>query len=661
MPISGPNPTQPGQRSCHKVLVLVLISAAMSILQACNGTSSPNYPTPTTQNPAPGVTLEQIKITPANPVLLLSQARQLFATGVYNDGSSVDISSQVKWSVTAVASGNNPVAVNSNGVASGQAVGGGVITATAGSVVGLLQVLVTTNGFSSGVISILPVPYKTTEIDLAYFPVQTQIQGAYAVQAVNLDAEHFSSVLPVAVALKASIPMPSGFVPNATAASQSSALVAVISYSSADVQIIDASNNPLDVSSNTLIATFASPVTQTATINGVSCMICAAVVNPANNQVILSTAQGYYSMNMNTGAFTAIPFAPAPMASANISLNPAAAQPYILSAIPAAGAVQILNLTTNAVTTYTNVSPAPTSSAIDIITDYAAITDGSTGAEVLADLTDAQSAQTSLAEPLGICSGGSPLLNMAALGVSASSTAATTVHTVFTSQTGGSCVGFQFWPNAPVQGGFNLANPSLSINYLYNPMPPTPDGNSFVNGNDPNAIATFTSVVDQKNYGVLVDANQQWVAKINFNTVAGNIINPTPLPAGAPVEAGFFLADGAGAQYPVTYYPTPLDNFTLSTNSVDFGSVAVGTPSPTVVVNLTNIGTGTLSPQIALQGSNAGDFFMQTTCTFTLLTQSSCAINITFTPTATGARSAAITVTNSGEPAQTVPLTGTGS
>jgi hypothetical protein len=657
MQISGRN--LPGQRSFHNVLALALMSAVLIILQGCSGSSSPNYPTPNTQNPNPGVTLEQIKITPANPVLLLSQARQLFATGLYSDGSSIDISQQVNWDVTAGTAGStNPVAVSAKGVASGQAIGSGVITATAGSVTGLIQVVVTTNGFSSSVVSVLPVPYKATEIDLAYFPVQTQIQGAYAVQAVNLDAEHFSNVLPVPVALRASIPMPADFVPNATAANQSTARLAVISYTSPNVQIIDASNDPLDLSSNTLIATFAAPVTQSVTINGISCMICAAVVNPTNNQLILSTAQGYYSMNMTTGVFTAMPFSPSPMPSASISLNPAAAQPYILSATPAAGAFQILNLTTNAVTTYNGVTPAPASTAIDLVTDYAAITDGSTSAVVLADLTNPQSAQTSLAQPLGTCSG-SPLLNMAALGVSASSTPANALHTLFTSETGGTCVGFQFWPNAPLQGGISQA--SSGINYLYNPMPPTPDGNPFVNGNDPNSIATFTSVVDQKNYGVLVGSNQQWVAKINFNTVAGNIFNPSPLPAGALVEQGFFLADGAGPQFPVRYFPTPLANFILSTNSVDFGSVAVGTLSPAVVVNLTNIGTGSLSPQIGIQGANAGDFLLDTTCSFTLLTQSSCAISVTFTPTATGARSAAITVTNSGEPAQTVQLTGTGS
>src|SRR5208282_6200839 len=102
---------------------------------------------------------------------------------------------------------------------------------------------------------------KGTETDAAYLPEPlTQIQGAYAVQEVNLDADQFSSVLPVPVALMASVPMPAGFVPNATAASPTSGLVAVISYTSPDVQIIDASNDPTDVTNNLVIDTFKSPV-----------------------------------------------------------------------------------------------------------------------------------------------------------------------------------------------------------------------------------------------------------------------------------------------------------------------------------------------------------------------------------------------------------------
>jgi hypothetical protein len=660
MRIPGSIPINPKRLSSRQARLYSFVFLAVIAMQACGGPVSPNYPASSTQNPNPGVTLEKIQITPSNSIILVAESRQLFATGIYSDGSSRDITSQVTWRASSNPSTTNFVNVNSAGMASATGVGATAVTASVGSVVGLLQLVVCTNGFTSSTMSILPVPFKSTSIDIGYLPLQSKVQGSYVVQAVNLDADQLSSVLPPAVSLVASIAMPSGFIPNATAASESNALVAVISYTSPNVQIIDGSNNPLDLASNTLVATYTAPVKSTATINGITCMICAALVNPLNNQLILSTADGYYTMDMNAGAFTALPFSPAPLPSANISLNPSATQPYILSTIPSAGAIQILNLSTNAVSTYSNITPAPAAAAIDGITGYAAVADGTSDIQELVDLTNLSTPQTSAAQPLGTCSGTQPFMNMVSMGTTANPVVLNIVHTLFTSQTGGNCVGFQIWPTGTVPGGFNVANPILSMAYGYGPIPPTPDGDPFVNGADPNSIGTFNSVYDKKDYGFLIDGSQRWIAKINLATAVslGNITNGSPFPIGVaipPADLGAGIAGDA-----VEFLPTPPANFTLSAATFDFGTVAVGTPSPTLIINLANIGTGTLTPQISLQGANAGDFFLQSTCSFSLLTQSSCAIDIIFTPTATGARSASLSVAQSGEETQTISLTGTG-
>jgi len=637
-----------------RCLISVVVTAALVLLQSCGG--STNFAPSTVTNPAPGVTLQKIQIIPGSPIILLAEARQLFATGIYSDGSSVDISSKVAWSASSAPSSTNFVNVNSSGMATASSVGATVISATVGSVVGLLQLTVTTNGFSSSNVAILQVVPKTTEIDVAYLAQQTQIQGNYAVQEVNLDADLFSSVIPVPVALMASIPMPSGFVPNVTIANQSTSQVAVISYSSPNVVIIDGSNNPLDLSSNTIVASYTAPVTQTSTFDGITCMICAGVVNPLNNQLILSTAQGYYSLDMTAGKFTALPFVPAPAVTPSFSLNPAVANPYILSLDAAAGAMQMIDLTSNAVTTTSNVSPAPNAAAIDLTTGYAAIVDGSTNDQTLVNLSDPQSPQLQALSNVGNCSGGPAFQNMVAMGISAN----TLNHTLFTSQTGGNCVGLAAWPNSSV-----IPLQPSQIYYNYGPMPPTPDGNPFVNGNDPNTIASFTSAVDKKNYGVLVDANQQWIAKINFGTVISLVPigpgtgNSAPLPAGAPIPSLDFLT-GAGGD-PIVYLPTPSTDFTVSASNINFGNVAVGTSSPLISVTIANIGTGTLFPQISLTGANPGDFSLLSNCANALFTLSNCAVSVTFTPTATGARSAILNVSSTGLPTQTVPLSGTGS
>lgn len=659
----GRKPFLFGEATNPRKVVLMLLVGALALLQGCGGNANPNYPAATTQNPNPGVTLQRITITPANSIILLAEARQLFATGVYSDGSSIDITSQVTWSASSGLSTNGPSATNfvnidKNGKATAVGIGATVISASVGTVTGLLQLVVSTNGFTSSTMGILSVPFKTSEIDVAYLPQQSQIQGAYPVQEVNLDADQFSSIIPPPVALVASIPMPSGYTPNAIASSQATSQVAVISYSSPDVQIIDASNNPLDVASNTLTATFKAPVSSSVTIHGITCMICAAVVNPLNNQLILSTAQGFYSMDFTSGTFTAMPFTPAPAPSANFSLNPSAAKPYIVSTNPANGSVQILDLTTNAVTTYPSVSPEPVSAALDVITNYLVIADGTASDQPFANLAEPQNAQIVPLSGVGVCSATRPALDMVAFGVSANPVSTNTAHTLFSTQTEGNCAGFEIWPNSNAA----VLNPA-NIPYGYGAIPATPDGKPFVNGKDPNAIATFTSVVDKKNYGVLVDANEQWVAKINFATVFAfaniGIGSAQPLPAGALIPPAD-LGAGVGGD-PITFLPSPSTNLTLSLAKIDFGSVAVGTLSPQILVTLSNIGAGTIQPQIALQGDNANDFSLISNCSTALFTQTSCTVYVTFAPTAKGPRSAVLNVTASGLPPQSIPLTGTGS
>jgi hypothetical protein len=64
---------------------------------------------------------------------------------------------------------------------------------------------------------------------------------------------------------------------------------------------------------------------------------------------------------------------------------------------------------------------------------------------------------------------------------------------------------------------------------------------------------------------------------------------------------------------------------------------------------------------IALSGTNAGDFAQTNNCPGTLAARASCTINITFTPTATGSRSANLTLTdNAADSPQNAVLSGTG-
>jgi len=651
-------------RKSARVLLLVTALPMFLLWQACGGSS-----TSILAHQAP---LQAINITPASPFLLLAGQRQLVATGVYADGSHLDITSQVTWSASSASFGatSSTVSVSSTGLASSVSLGSSIITATQGAVAGALQITVNTNGYSSGRTSILNALLNNKEIDVAYQPHSLNlVQGAYTVVEVNMDADTSSSVLPVPAALLASIAMPPGFVPDATAVSQNSLLVAVISYSSPDVVVIDASNAPGDLANNSVIATFTSPVTKTATFNGIKCMICAAVVNPINDELLLSTAQGYYSMNLTQGTFTALPFASA-LPAPSFTLNPVAAEPYILSptfgqSSSPASEVQILNLTSNTLTSNTNFGLVePNASAIDLLSNFGVVVDAGASDQALLSLADLQNPGLMSVSNLATCAdaAGSVRFSMAALGVAASSTPSTVSPTLFLSEPSGGCVGFELWAS-----GNTSQNPA-NVGYLYGTMPPRPDNNPFLNGSDASAITTFSSVVDKKNYGVLETADQQWIAKINPSVFLSLLGTPPPLPGGELIPPSDLTAGQAGDA--VVYLPTPDTIAILSQNNIVFGSQAVGTVGPPVLVTLTNISTvppttintATLTiSQITIEGPDAEDFAQTNTCASTLNAQSACTITITFTPTASGPRSASLSISdNGGQSPQSIALSGTG-
>jgi len=96
----------------------------------------------------------------------------------------------------------------------------------------------------------------------------------------------------------------------------------------------------------------------------------------------------------------------------------------------------------------------------------------------------------------------------------------------------------------------------------------------------------------------------------------------------------------------------------LSPTSVAFPAQLVNAPSAAQTVTLTNSGTGTL----AISGVAAsGDFAQTNTCGASVGAGANCTISVTFTPTAAGNRTGAVTVTDNaaGSP-QTIALSGTG-
>ncbi|MGC1483804.1 MAG: choice-of-anchor D domain-containing protein, partial [Candidatus Acidiferrum sp.] len=120
----------------------------------------------------------------------------------------------------------------------------------------------------------------------------------------------------------------------------------------------------------------------------------------------------------------------------------------------------------------------------------------------------------------------------------------------------------------------------------------------------------------------------------------------------------FFLAAGCGGGYGSA---PPQPAITFAPNPVAFPATTQGASSTPIVVTVTNTGTGALTiSSIAAAGSNPGDFTNTNTCTAAVPAMGTCAISVTFIPTASGPRSETISLTDNapGSP-QVINVSGT--
>ncbi len=127
------------------------------------------------------------------------------------------------------------------------------------------------------------------------------------------------------------------------------------------------------------------------------------------------------------------------------------------------------------------------------------------------------------------------------------------------------------------------------------------------------------------------------------------------------VAVGNFPSGAACAAYvPTTFYVLLASGPTagVGPGNVSFGSVAAGTTSAAQVVTLSNAGSSALNIGSIVA---SGDFSESNNCSSSLAVNSSCTINVTFSPRLAGAVTGALTLTdNAVTSPQLVTLTGTG-
>ena len=124
--------------------------------------------------------------------------------------------------------------------------------------------------------------------------------------------------------------------------------------------------------------------------------------------------------------------------------------------------------------------------------------------------------------------------------------------------------------------------------------------------------------------------------------------------------AGLTPHDGFLVNFAIPPVPTTAS---ISPTALNFGNVYIG-DSRTLSTTVTNTTTFTSTvnvTNIAISGTNVGDYSQTSTCT-SLSTGRACTVSVTFAPTATGTRTATLTVFTdaSSNPTLAVSLTGAG-
>lgn len=164
------------------------------------------------------------------------------------------------------------------------------------------------------------------------------------------------------------------------------------------------------------------------------------------------------------------------------------------------------------------------------------------------------------------------------------------------------------------------------------------------------SIATSGDFAETNNCGTRLPAASNCTFSITF----------TPTAIGLRSGSILIQDNAAGSPHVVTLSGSSSGAVAaLSPASLSFSVQQVGTNSMAQAVSLSNDDNAPLSVGTI---QIAGDFSQVNNCPVTLIANSSCIINVTFTPTASGARSGSLTVSDSaqGSP-QTADMTGTGS
>ncbi|HLW98990.1 MAG TPA: choice-of-anchor D domain-containing protein [Candidatus Acidoferrales bacterium] len=209
---------------------------------------------------------------------------------------------------------------------------------------------------------------------------------------------------------------------------------------------------------------------------------------------------------------------------------------------------------------------------------------------------------------------------------------------------------------------------SSSLTYASQNLNTTSAAQTVTLTNTGNAALNITSIgVTGTNSGDFGQTNNcgSSVAANNGNCTIN--VTFTPTATGARAAAVTITDNATGSPHTITLSGTgagaPAPGVSFSAQGLTYASQTLNTTSAAQTVTLTNTGNAALSiGSLGITGANSGDFAQTNNCSSSVAANNgNCTINVTFTPTATGARAAAVTLTDNatGSP-QSFTLSGTG-
>jgi len=179
--------------------------------------------------------------------------------------------------------------------------------------------------------------------------------------------------------------------------------------------------------------------------------------------------------------------------------------------------------------------------------------------------------------------------------------------------------------------------------------------------NHESVVLNFSSITTSAGFAIASNTCGTSVAPGASCTVG---VTFSPTTTGAATGTLTFIDDAANSPQTVSLSGTATGSapVTVSSSTLNLGTVAVGATSAAGTVTLTNRQSVALSFAGTSPATTAGFAIASNTCGTSIAAGASCTVGVTFTPTATGAATGTLTFTDgaSNSP-QKVSLTGTGS